>query len=335
MRRITNGTNATRTNTATRSLRASLAVAASIGMLLAGTAIPSVSYADDVDDAQAAYDAAIAEYEGYQQQADEVQTRLDELNETLPKARENAADAMRSMYLRNKTNESLDLISSIMSSDSLDEAITMLQYDFHLTSASQSKIDDLQKLLDEQTAAKSELDAKLEEAQEAVDKAQDALTSAKEAKEAAKRAAATSRSSGTTSSGGAAAAGMEEVDWSVDEETFVSKWAPRIDAYLAGYALEGNGENFARAAYQYGVDPRWSPAISCVESTKGNFCFKNCNAWGWGGVAWSNWSEAIYDHVAGLAAGYGSFPTQKNSAKYCPPHSFRWYTRCLEEMAKI
>ena len=335
MRRITNGTNATRTNTATRSLRASLAVAASIGMLLAGAAMPSVSYADDVDDAQAAYDAAIAEYEGYQQQADEVQARLDELNETLPKARENAADAMRSMYLRNKTNESLDLISSIMSSDSLDEAITMLQYDFHLASASQSKIDDLQKQLDEQTAAKSELDARLEKAQGAVDKAQDALTSAKEAKEAAKRAAATSRSSGTTSSGGAAAAGMEEVDWSVDEETFVNKWGSRIDAYLAGSPLSGQGNTFAKASYKYGVDPRWSPAISCVESSKAVYCFKPFNCWGWGSVSWSNWSDAIYDHVAGLAAGYGSFPTIQNSRKYCPPNANHWLSRCLSEMSKI
>lgn len=335
MRRITNGTNATRTNTATSSLRASLAVAASIGVLLAGTAMPSVSYADDVDDAQAAYDAAIAEYEGYQQQADEVQARLDELNETLPKARENAADAMRSMYLRNKANESLDLISSIMSSDSLDEAITMLQYDFHLTSASQSKIDDLQKQLDEQTAAKSELNAKLEEAQGAVDKAQDALTSAKEAKEAAKRAAATSRSSGTTSSGGAAAAGMEEVDWSVDEETFVNKWAPRIDAYLAGWPLAGQGETFARAAYKYGVDPRWSPAISCVESSKGSALFRAYNPFGWGSKGFSSWEEAINTHIAGLAAGYGSFPTPANSSKYCPPNAGHWYSRCLSEMAKI
>ena len=334
MRRITNGTNATRTNTATRSLRTSLAVAAGIGMLLAGTAMPSVSYADDVDDAQAAYDAAIAEYEGYQQQADEVQARLDELNETLPKARENAADAMRSMYLRNKTNESLDLISSIMSSDSLDEVITMLQYDFHLTSASQSKIDDLQKQLDEQTAAKSELDAKLEEAQAAVDKAQHALNSAKEAKEASERAAATARANGSAGSN-IDYGNLEPVDWSVDEETFVNEWAPRINAYMSGWPLEGYGEDFARAAYQYGVDPRWSPAISCVESSRGSLCFRQCNGWGWNNSSWSNWSEAIYAHVSGLAAGYGSFPTVRAAKRYCPPSFSSWLSKCLREMAKM
>ncbi len=55
----------------------------------------------------------------------------------------------------------------------------------------------------------------------------------------------------------------------------------RIDAYLAGSPLEGQGVTFATAAWNNGVDPRWSPAISNTESSKGLYCSGSCNAWGW------------------------------------------------------
>ncbi len=50
-------------------------------------------------------------------------------------------------------------------------------------------------------------------------------------------------------------------DWSSDKTTFVESWAGRIDAYLAGSPLSGQGAVFAAAAWDYGVDPRFSPAM--------------------------------------------------------------------------
>ncbi|MGN1361979.1 MAG: coiled-coil domain-containing protein [Eggerthellaceae bacterium] len=127
----------------------------------------------------------------------------------------------------------------------------------------------------------------------------------------------------------------DNADWSTTKSAFVKKWAPRIDVYLGNAPLGGQGKTFAAAAWDYGVDPRWSPAISCVESTKGRYCFRSHNAWGWGNVSWSSWEEAIYAHVGGLARGYGYTVTQAAARKYCPPNWRHWYNTCVSEMAKI
>lgn len=125
------------------------------------------------------------------------------------------------------------------------------------------------------------------------------------------------------------------VDWSMSEEDFVNSWADRIDSYLAGSSLSGQGKTFAKAAWKYGVDPRWSPAISCTESSRGDVCFKPYNAWGWGSSSWGSWEEAIDAHVSGLASGYGSTITLSAAKKYCPPTYVDWYNRTLGEMNKI
>ena len=120
-----------------------------------------------------------------------------------------------------------------------------------------------------------------------------------------------------------------------DEAAYVNEWAPRIDAYLAGSPLAGQGTTFARAAYTYGVDPRLSPAISFTESGKGAVCFLPHNAWGWGSASWDSWEEAINDHVAGLARGYGGQLTIEGAQKYCPPTWQSWYDRTLGQMQLI
>ena len=120
-----------------------------------------------------------------------------------------------------------------------------------------------------------------------------------------------------------------------DREAFVNTWAPRIDAYLAGYPLGGHGRTFAEAAWDYNVDPRWSPAISCIESTKGTYCFRSHNAWGWGSVDWPDWDTAIRSHVAGLSRGYGYTISPSNAQKYCPPTWQEWYSSVLSEMESI
>lgn len=130
-------------------------------------------------------------------------------------------------------------------------------------------------------------------------------------------------------------AAATEVVLSGDEASFVNEWAPRIDAYLAGSPLAGQGTTFARAAYQYGVDPRFSPAISFTESSKGLCCFLPHNAWGWGSASWDSWEEAIYDHVAGLASGYGGQISIEGAQKYCPPNWQAWYDRTLGQMELI
>ena len=118
-----------------------------------------------------------------------------------------------------------------------------------------------------------------------------------------------------------------------DAET--SSWAARIDAYLEGSPLAGYGSTFAKAAAQYGVDPRFSPAISCIESGKGTYCFRSHNAWGWGGINWPDWETAIYEHVEGLATGYDGTLTLEGAMRYCPPTYQEWYSSVLAEMNSI
>ena len=125
------------------------------------------------------------------------------------------------------------------------------------------------------------------------------------------------------------------VDWSSDKESFVSSWAARIDAFLAGTPLAGQGATFASAAWDYGCDPRFSPAISMVESGGGRVCFRPHNAWGWGSSSWGSWEEAIWDHVAGLASGYGGHLTYAGAQKYCPPNANAWYSSVLANMERI
>ena len=120
-----------------------------------------------------------------------------------------------------------------------------------------------------------------------------------------------------------------------EKDKFVAKWAPRIDAYLSGSPLGGHGRTFAEAAWDSNVDPRWSPAISCIESGKGTYCFRPHNAWGWGNASWGNWDSAIRDHVAGLASIYGYTITLEAAKMYCPPTYQEWYSSVLAEMSYI
>ena len=135
--------------------------------------------------------------------------------------------------------------------------------------------------------------------------------------------------------GAGAISGLSSVDWSVGKEKFLETWTERIDNYLAGSPLSGHGSTFAEAAWEYGVDPRWSPAISNTESTKGANCFKSCNAWGWGQSSWGSWDEAIWAHVKGLASRYGYSITYNFAYIYCPPNYNNWFYDTIGQMKKI
>lgn len=125
------------------------------------------------------------------------------------------------------------------------------------------------------------------------------------------------------------------VDWSSDRDAFVAQWAGRIDAYLAGSPMAGQGATFAAAAWDFGIDPRWSPAIAYVESSLGAYCFLPYNAWGWGSASWGSWEEAIYAQVAGLARGYGPTFDYSDALSYCPPNADEWYYSVLNQMNSI
>ena len=152
---------------------------------------------------------------------------------------------------------------------------------------------------------------------------------------AAEQAKAEQEARAAQESAANAAAMLSEVDFTVGKEAFITEWTSRIDNYLAGSPLAGQGATFAEAAWNNGVDPRWSPAISNTESSKGAVCFKPYNAWGWGSSSWSSWEEAINAHVAGLASVYGYSITVANAQKYCPPTYMDWYDKTIAQMMMI
>lgn len=126
-----------------------------------------------------------------------------------------------------------------------------------------------------------------------------------------------------------------DVDFSIGREAFIEEWSARINDYLFGSPLSGYGETFAEAAWEAGIDPRWSPAISNTESTKGRVCFKSHNAWGWDQTDWPDWDTAIRSHVAGLARGYGFTISYSYAMRYCPPNYDNWYRDTLNQMQLI
>mgnify|MGYP004512755273 CR=1 FL=1 len=175
--------------------------------------------------------------------------------------------------------------------------------------------------------------------QEIADEEEAARIAAEEAKRAEEQAhieaAEAARAKQQAKSGQEAMASLSDVNWEAGEDAFIEEWTERIDSYLAGSPLAGQGAVFAEAAWKYGVDPRWSPAISNTESSKGANCFASYNAWGWGKSGWSSWEEAIDAHVGGLSRSYGYTISYANAKKYCPPNYDNWFRDTLNEMKKI
>lgn len=118
-------------------------------------------------------------------------------------------------------------------------------------------------------------------------------------------------------------------------ELYVSTWAERIDAFNAGYPLEGYGRTFAEAAYDYGIDPRLPPAIARVESGSGEVCFNPYNAWGWGDASWSDWDSAIRGFTASFAEGYGYTLSYEMAEVYNQANVDEWYSWVASCMAEI
>lgn len=258
--------------------------------------------------------------------------------------------------LQDRNMETIRLLSSMeeeltRAQDSLDEALSEAKRQEQEAQDSLA----VAKAAREMAQREAQEQARRErEAQEAARKAAEEAAAKKAAEEAAAQEAAEESERGQAVAEEApnadeAAAEAEEVaeetptvspsddgaDWDEDKQAFVDSWAGRIDNYLSGSPLAGQGATFASAAWDYGVDPRWSPAISAVESSKGAACFRSHNAWGWGSASWGSWEEAIDAHVAGLARGYGYTLSESAAKKYCPPNWRHWYDRCAAEMNSI
>lgn len=316
------------------------------------------------------YDDAVAKVEEIEQQIQDNSTRLNQLNAVLPTQEARSAESVKALYMMQQDGGSL--LDAILGSENINDFLALLQY---MNSIQEHNSQEIQKLFDmreelettQESLSKAQEDAKqaLERAQRALEQAQQARqeanqravalaveqAAAQQARDAAAQAAEAAQaaqevgqdaqntvvdtSARDTSNNIEGTVDSNSVNWSSDKKEFVATWSSRIDDYLSGSALAGQGRVFAEAAWDYGVDPRWSPAIAYKESSLGAHCFKPHNAWGWGSSSWSSWDEAIRAHVSGLARVYGNTLTIQAAKKYCPPSSTEWYNTVLAQMNSI
>lgn len=325
-----------------------------------------------VEQTAADYDAALAEVDKASVDLDATRARIAEIEAELPAQQKRSEAAAREMYKFQQ--ERLGLLDLLLSSGDFYTFLLNLDYINRVTAVNVAEVTRLSDMKAELSAAETTLAEAKQAAEARADEAEKALVAAQEARlEAQRRAQEEARQRAEAAAAAAAAAASEEqkkaeeekaesakdegsddsgdssgsedsssapvsddgANWSADEASFIAQWAPRIDAYLAGSPMAGTGTAFAQAAWEYGVDPRWSPAISFTESSCGRACFLPHNAWGWGSVSWDSWEEAINDHVRGLARGYGYTITPEAARKYCPPNADHWYSVTKAQMEMI
>lgn len=307
---------------------------------------------DQVQEASAAYDDAKLRMLEIEAEIEETDARIREIQAELPGARRLSNEAVREYYVMlSGTSTYLEIL---LGATSMEDFFAKVEYTDRMNKSFIDNMTRLTRLQEELEGARASLEQKRIEMQQEELLAEEALVEAQEARDAAQEAARLMAEASAASAAAAAAAEGDghtpespvvpypggvvnpgQPDAPADKQEFVNLWAPRLDAYLAGSPLAGCGIYFANAAFDYHVDPRYSPAIAKLESSLGNYCFQPYNAWGWGNVAWSDWETAIYAHVRGLSIGYSYTVSEADAKKYCPPNWAYWYGFVSNEMAKM
>lgn len=338
-----------------------------------GVPLTALELQESVEATQLSYDEARTLADEAAALVADQEARIGEIEKEIPLQQQRSAKAARELYKIQQSSPGL--VSMLVEAENLGNFLVMLEYITFVTNANLDEIHRLAALRDELAATRQALEDAQAQAEERVEEARQSLEAAvamrdeeqrreeeeaRLAAEAALNAAALEEAprdntsetpvKDNANSGDSGEAekpsssettdndsGPTPVDppSNYDQATFVALWAPRIDAYLAGSPMAGCGETFAKAAYANNVDPRWSPAIACIESGKGTYCFLPHNAWGWGSASWDSWESAINDHVSGLASGYGFTITVDAAKTYCPPNWEFWYNNTSAQMNLI
>lgn len=327
---------------------------------LAGSGFVQISNADEesaqlesqVRASADAYNNAISRQEHLAGEIAELDQRIAELEASLPAQRERSDESLRALYKYNSDTSSV--LMMMLDSTSITDMLAIIdsykwiieyntseveaaaQMEKELKAARESLANDKASAdqaasdalasLHEAQAARERMAARAAEAQKADQDAVAAILSSASASDEEKRVASSAASS----------ASVSNIGWSADKKQFVNQWAPRIDSYLSGSPMAGTGKYYAAAAWDSGVDPRWAPAISYVESGKGASCYRSHNAWGYGGYSFDSWQEGINRIVGALGSSmYGGYLTREAASTYCPTNADHWYNTCAEQMAQI
>lgn len=330
---------------------------------LAGSGLVQMSLADEeadqleakVKESAQAYNDAISRQEELTAEIAELDARIADLEEKLPAQRERSDESIRALYKYNYDTSSV--LMMLLESSSVTDMLAIVDSYNWIIDYNTDEIRSTIKMESELQSARERLESDRVDADAAASAALSSLQEAQAARErVAARAAAAQveeqralqaiidspsasaeeKEAASAASSASSSASATHVGWSADKSAFVNEWAPRIDAYLAGSPTAGTGEYYAAAAWDNGVDPRWAPAISYVESSKGGACFNSYNAWGYGGFSFGSWQEGINRVVSALGGSlYGGYLTREAAATYCPSNSDHWYNTCAQQMAMI
>ena len=288
----------------------------------------------------------------------DTQDKISGIEAELPLQREKSSTAIKTLYVFQSSSSGL--LDIILHAESFTDFLDSVHYLNIINESTHAEIDRLDTMTQELADAQKQLSDEREALQIESQSAKNSLNQAQADREAAQEDARIQAEAEAAEAARIAKEAQEEqeaqqeaeqeedqgeevtpaqpsydIDWSVDKAAFVSDWSARIDAYLAGSPTAGCGKYYAEAAWDFGVDPRWSPAISNTESSKGAALFRPFNAWGWGSYSYGSWEEAIFAHVGGLSRGYGYTISLEGAKRYCPPTYEHWYNVTLAQMNMI
>lgn len=309
-----------------------------------------------IEDSAAIYDEAAASLSSLEEEIAKNKEQIDELKVSIPQQQEKSKEAAVALYKLQK--DGFNLLSMILNAGSLNEFISTIEYINRIQDNNVQEIMRLNEMKTELEDSQKSLSERKKQAEKEAETAEAALKEAQELRQAAQRkadeeaaveaataaaaiAAETARSEGQSAGANGSTSSNSShtnptpIDWSNDKTSFVNEWGARIDAYLAGSPTAGYGRVYAEAAWNYGVDPRYSPAISNTESSKGAYCYYPYNAWGWGFISWGSWEESIDAHVRGLSRGYSYTICIADAQKYCFENWEHWYNATLNQMNRI
>lgn len=302
-----------------------------------------------------AYNDAVLRQEELSAEIDALDARIAELEDALPAQQERSDESVRALY--KYKYDSSSVLMMMLESSSVTDMLAILDSYNWIIEYNTAEINSTIEMQTELKSARETLESNRANAQQAAEEALVTLQEAQAARErmAARAAAAQAaeqqaaqsildsgtateeeRQAASAASSFASSANASNIGWSADKSQFVSKWAPRINAYLDGTPMAGMGNAYAAAAWDNGVDPRWAPAISYVESGVGAACYRSYNAWGYGGYSFGSWEEGINRVVSALGSSlYGGYLTREAASVYCPTNVDHWYNSCAEQMARI
>lgn len=320
-----------------------------------------------IEDATSAYNDARTKLEDLQKQIDSNEANIDKIEAELPEQQAKASSAMRDLYKYQKGTS--PIVSFLVNTQSLGDFITTCKYTNQITSSSVDEIEELNKMQTELEQNKTELDQAKSQLEGEQKNAEDALAQAQQlrseaqakaeqenaaelAKLEADKAAAAEKISGTGVSGNnsnsQATNSNTTIDTTVnnsnsgnsDYDSFINEWTNRIDNYLAGSPMAGQGYNFAVAAWNTGVDPRWSPALAASRAARASIAPGSYNAWGWSGRgggwrSFGSWSEAVSAPrcLPGRQLWLHAYPGSRQEV--LPPTWQDWYNKVASQMNRI